>query len=1035
LTPITVPTITPLLATGTYASWKNTAITYPTAGQLVPAGPINVQWANLPNVTKSYSIYLDNNLISTVAPTSAATMTYQIYSTSVSQHELKIVANLTAGGTVTANLREFFISKKGMGTGANYIQDPALSWYYNWSTTPVVGFNPLDQWIPMIWGTGDYGTTFLTNPANKQYQAVLGYNEPDMASQSNVSVADAVAALPTFVNSGIRVGSPATATPICNSPWFSQYMTQAHANNLDVSFIAFHCYMATADPAAFLALIDSTYQEYGKPIWITEFGCADWTQNTFSGNSATAKAQVSAFMAAVLPALDSRPYVERYAWFPFDDTDQWGGASGLYDVGTGALDPLGLQYRSLGDPAGYILPQLDGSKPITDYPQDSIVNDTTGVITRPTQTNTVATPTITPASGTYTSAQSVTIADSTSGATIRYTTDGSTPTETNGTVYSGAFNVAATTTVNAIAYMSGSTDSAVASSIITISSIAGTNLALNKTATASSVNGANTAALAFDSDPVNTRWESVQGVDPQWIEVDLGANYSINSAKLVWETAAAKAYSIQVSTDNTNWTTVYSESNGTGGTENPTFAATTARYVRMYGTARTTGYGYSLWDFEVFGASGTTVATPTITPATGTFTSAQSVTIADSTSGATIRYTTDGSTPTETNGTVYSGAFNVAATTTVKAIAYQSGSTDSAVASSTITISSTTGTNLALNKTATASSVTGANTAALAFDSDPANTRWESAYSDPQWIEVDLGANYSINSAKLVWETAAAKAYSIQVSTDNTNWTTVYSETTGVGGTENPTFAATTARYVRMYGTVRTTGYGYSLWDFEVFGATAATVATPTITPATGTFTSAQSVTIADSTSGATIRYTTDGSTPTETNGIVYSGAFNVSVTTTVKAIAYQSGSTDSAVASSTITINLTTTNLALNKTATASSVTGANTAALAVDSNTTGTRWESAYSDPQWIEVDLGANHSITGATLVWETAAAKAYSIQVSTDNTNWTTVYSESNGVGGTENPTFAATTARYVRMYGTARTTGYGYSLWDFEVLGS
>jgi hypothetical protein len=213
------------------------------------------------------------------------------------------------------------------------------------------------------------------------------------------------------------------------------------------------------------------------------------------------------------------------------------------------------------------------------------------------------------------------------------------------------------------------------------------------------------------------------------------------------------------------------------------------------------------------------------------------------------------------------------------------------------------------------------------------------------------------------------------------------------------------------------------------------TVATPTITPATGTFTSAQSVTIADSTSGATIRYTTDGSTPTETNGTVYTGAFNVSATTTVKAIAYMSGSTDSTVASSTITINLATTNLALNKTATASSVNGANTAALAFDSDPANTRWESAYSDPQWIEVDLGANHSITGAKLVWETAAAKAYSIQVSTDNTNWTTVYSESNGVGGTENLTFTAATARYVRMYGTARTTGYGYSLWDFEVLGS
>jgi endoglucanase Acf2 len=644
---------------------------------------------------------------------------------------------------------------------------------------------------------------------------------------------------------------------------------------------------------------------------------------------------------------------------------------------------------------------------------------------------TVSTPTITPATGAYSSAQSVTMSDSIQGTTIRYTTDGSTPTESNGTVYTGSFVISSSQTIKAIAYESGMTDSAVVSSVITVNA---TNVALNKTATASSVNVTNTAALAFDSDTQVSRWESAYS-DPQWIEVDLGANTTISSALLSWQTAAAKAYSIQVSTDNTNWTTVYSESNGAGRVENISFTPVNARYVRMYGTARTTGYGYSLYDFEVFRSASTTVATPTITPASGTFTSTQSITIADSTSGSTIRYTTDGSAPTETNGKVYTGAFNVSATTTVKAIAYLSGSTDSAVASSTITINSSSGTNLALNKTATASSVNGTNTAALAFDSDPANTRWESAASDPQWIEVDLGASYNVNGAKLVWETAAAKAYSIQVSTDNTNWTTVYSESNGTGGTANLTFTATTARYVRMYGTVRTTGYGYSLWDFEVFGTSGTTVATPTITPATGTFTSAQSVTISDNTSGATIRYTTDGSTPSETNGTVYSGAFNVSATTTVKAIAYMSGSTDSAVASSILTINLATTNLALNKTATASSVNGTNTAALAFDSDPANTRWESAYSDPQWIEVDLGANHSITGAKLVWKTAAAKAYSIQVSTDNTNWTTVYSESNGAGGTENLTFTAGTARYVRMYGTARTTGYGYSLWDFEVFGS
>ncbi len=87
------------------------------------------------------------------------------------------------------------------------------------------------------------------------------------------------------------------------------------------------------------------------------------------------------------------------------------------------------------------------------------------------------------------------------------------------------------------------------------------------------------------------------------------------------------------------------------------------------------------------------------------------------------------------------------------------------------------------------------------------------------------------------------------------------------------------------------------------------TVATPTISPNGGTFTTAQSVTLATATSGATIRYTIDGSSPTSTTGMVYSGPFSVTATSTVKAIAYKSGLTDSSVASAAFTITAPPTN------------------------------------------------------------------------------------------------------------------------------
>ncbi len=127
------------------------------------------------------------------------------------------------------------------------------------------------------------------------------------------------------------------------------------------------------------------------------------------------------------------------------------------------------------------------------------------------------------------------------------------------------------------------------------------------------------------------------------------------------------------------------------------------------------------------------------------------------------------------------------------------------------------------------------------------------------------------------------------------------------------------------------------------------------------------------------------------------------------------------------------TTNLALNKTATASSLENSTfPASNAVDGNT-GTRWSSAFSDPQWLQVDLGSTQSICKVTLMWEAAYGKSYQIQTSNDATNWTTIYSTTTGPGGTENLNVSGS-GRYIRMYGTVRGTPYGYSLWEFQVFG-
>jgi hypothetical protein len=285
-----------------------------------------------------------------------------------------------------------------------------------------------------------------------------------------------------------------------------------------------------------------------------------------------------------------------------------------------------------------------------------------------------------------------------------------------------------------------------------------------------------------------TRWASAQGVDPQWIYVDLGTPTAISSVILRWEAAYAKSFQIQTSNDTTTWTSIYSTTTGTGGVQSLTVSGS-GRYVRMYGTVRATGYGYSLWEFEIYGSTG-----PTSTP---------------------IRTNTPRptNTPTRTNTSGPPTATGGACGTT----------------------------NIALNKTATSSSNENAGTTAnLAVDGS-LTTRWSSAFSDPQWIQIDLGSPQSICHVKLTWETAYGKSYQIQVSNDALSWTPIYSTTTGNGGVDDLTGLSGSGRYIRMYGSVRATGYGYSLWEYEVYtgssGPTATATSTRTPLPPTSTWT------------------------------------------------------------------------------------------------------------------------------------------------------------------------------------------------------
>jgi hypothetical protein len=125
--------------------------------------------------------------------------------------------------------------------------------------------------------------------------------------------------------------------------------------------------------------------------------------------------------------------------------------------------------------------------------------------------------------------------------------------------------------------------------------------------------------------------------------------------------------------------------------------------------------------------------------------------------------------------------------------------------------------NLANGKKAFASSATKSGAAALATDGG-AGSRWESNYSDSEWIYVDLGKQENVQKVVLKWEIACAKEYEIQVSSDTKKWKTVYKTTVGKGGTEIIDFKPTKGRYVKVLGLKRATEFGYSIYEFEVYG-------------------------------------------------------------------------------------------------------------------------------------------------------------------------------------------------------------------------
>ncbi len=568
--------------------------------------------------------------------------------------------------------------------------------------------------------------------------------------------------------------------------------------------------------------------------------------------------------------------------------------------------------------------------------------------------------------GTFSASQTVSLSDTTAGATIYYTTDGSTPT-TASAEYSTPILVGKTTTLKAIATAPNFTLSPVTSALYTIQPVApipvlsvptGTYTSGQAVAISDSLAGINIYYTLDGSLPTNasTVYSGPIAVNTNETLTAMagGANYTNSGTVSATYTIApptpapvigdpAGVYTvaqiIQI-TDAMPSAVMYYTTNGSKPTTssaqfNGSVTISTTALLQVIAVAP--GYSSSAVSSALYTIS-PRAAMPVLSVVGGVYNATQTVAISDATPGTTIYYTINGGTPT-TSSAVYTGPLTVSSSEYLQANAIASGLTVSFTASANYAL--TVGTPVL---SVAGGSYSGAQTVAVSGVTPGAYyfyttngttpTTGSNPYVGPFTVSTSekvlvMGnkpgyVNSAITSASYVIGTAAANpvfsvaagAYigSVSVSiSDATAGATIYYTVNG----STPTTASSVysgAISVSASATLKAMAVASGLGNSSVTTA-AYTIILPTATPTfsltAGGYTGSQTVAIADATAGATVYYTVNGTVPT-TASSVYSGPITVAATETVEALAVATGYAPSAVASASYTITLPTTSVSL---------------------------------------------------------------------------------------------------------------------------
>jgi Glycosyl hydrolase catalytic core len=235
---------------------------------------------------------------------------------------------LASGGQPASALGAGTHVKRGVASARYLASDPSklarlgASWAYDWSATAPRRLGGL-TWVPMVWGSGSVTPSTIarlrvTGRAGRA-RYLLGFNEPDFRSQSNLSPQRAATLWPQLEGTGLVLGSPAPAVP--TDGWLARFMALAGQRHLRVDFIALHYYQDFTNPRALSALrrqLVSIHSKYRRPIWITEIGAIDLRSWHEPMLRTPTHSLAAAYMRNLFALLDALPFVQRYAWFTDD---------------------------------------------------------------------------------------------------------------------------------------------------------------------------------------------------------------------------------------------------------------------------------------------------------------------------------------------------------------------------------------------------------------------------------------------------------------------------------------------------------------------------------------------------------------------------------------------------------------------------------------------------------------------------------------------------------------------------------------------